>query len=287
MLALVTGEGELPKTLMEHLRDTGTPYHLCQMEWQDADARDNQPVKRFRIETLGSFIEWLKDVGVDRICFAGRVDRPPLDPSKIDPQTMPLVPRMMQALQLGDDAALRLVLGFFEEAGIQPVGAHEVRPDVLPAVGVLTAKQPSDENKRDADRAVQIIGAMAAADVGQACIVQKGQALAIEAQPGTDYMMQSVLNARLPLPWAKNPMGISPQSRAKGIPKAGGVLVKAAKPGQELRIDMPTIGPDTILRAIQVGLDGIIVEAGRVIILNCDDCVKLADSNNLFIWVRG
>ncbi|TDT77731.1 hypothetical protein BDE40_1028 [Litoreibacter halocynthiae] len=286
MLALVVGEGQLPELLLEHLADTNTPYHLCQMEWQGSDARGDQPVRKFRIETLGSFIAWLKDQGVDRICFAGRVDRPPLDPSKIDPETMPLVPRMMQALQVGDDAALRLVLGFFEEAGIRPVGAHEIQPDILPPAGYLGSHRPSEQHARDADRGIEVIAAMAAADVGQACIVHERQPLVIEAQPGTDFMMQSLLHERANLPWGKAPLGVFKSPRAKGLPPKGGVLIKAAKPGQELRIDMPTIGPDTILRAVQVGLDGIVVEAGRVIVLQSALCTKLAEKHGLFIWVR-
>ncbi len=99
-------------------------------------------------------------------------------------------------------------------------------------------------------------------------------------------MMQSLLIERLGLPWAGNPMGVGKSTRAKGLPRNGGVLVKASKPGQELRIDMPTIGPETILRAIQVRLDGIVVEANRVIILDQETCIQLADANDLFLWVR-
>ncbi|EPX79022.1 LpxI family protein [Litoreibacter arenae] len=286
MLALVVGEGELPELLMEHLYETETPYQLCQMEWQGSDARGDRPVKKFRIETLGSFIAWLKEKGVDRICFAGRVDRPPLDPAKIDAATMPLVPRMMQALQVGDDAALRLVLGFFEEAGIRAIGAHEVRPDILPPAGYLGAVRPSDEHAGDADRGVEIIAAMAVADVGQACIVHKRQPLVIEAQPGTDFMMQSLLQERVALPWGSGILGPGRSPRAKEIAPKGGVLVKAAKPGQELRIDMPAIGPDTIRRAVQVGLDGIVIEAGRVIVLQSALCAKLAEKYGIFVWVR-
>lgn len=286
MLALVIGDGDLPELLMEHLADTKTPYQLCQMEWQGSDARGDQPVHKFRIETLGSFIAWLTEKGVDRICFAGAVDRPPLDPTKIDALTMPLVPRMLQALQLGDDAALRLVLGFFQEAGIEPVGAHEVYPEILPPAGLIGSVEPTEDQKRDADRGIEVIAAMGAADVGQACIIHKGQPLVIEAQPGTDFMMQSLLHERHDLPWGSNLLGVSRAQRAKGLPKSGGVMVKAAKPGQELRIDMPTIGPDTLLRAVQVGLDGIVIEAERVILLQPDLCKRLVEKHKLFLWVR-
>jgi len=151
MLAIVAGEGDLPELVFQTLASDGIQFYLCELEGHPCDGRGGRPVIRFRIETLGSFIADLsaKGVdpdlsakGVDRICFVGRVARPPLDPAKIDPATMPLVPRMMAALQQGDDAALRTLLSFFQEAGIESIGAHELRPDLLPAPGVLSKAQP-------------------------------------------------------------------------------------------------------------------------------------------------
>ena len=220
--------------------------------------------------------------------MAGRMQRPPLDVSNLDAETQPLVPRFMAAMQQGDDALLRTVLGFFEEREIEALGAHEVRPDLLPEPGVLTDRKPEAFHETDADRGAQIIAAMAQADVGQACVVAKGQALAIEALPGTDWMMQSLMVENQPL----NPDVVAKVvgyggklQRSRQLPP-GGILVKAAKPGQELRVDMPVIGPDTIRRAIQVGLEGIVIEAGRVMVLESPLCLKIADRHGLFLWVR-
>ncbi len=289
MLALVAGEGDLPGLVFKALEAEGTAFQLCEMEGHPSAARGDRPVIRFRIETLGSFIAALVSKGVDRICFVGRVARPPLDPSKIDPATMPLVPRMMAALQQGDDAALRTLLSFFQEAGIESVGAHELRPDLLPAPGVLTKAQPEEQHHKDADRGAQIIAAMAQADVGQSCIVARGQALAIEAQPGTDWMMQSLMvqNTGLNSDLVASALGYGGALQRSAQLPPGGVLVKAAKPGQELRIDMPTIGPDTLRRAAQVKLDGVVIEAGRVMVLDAPHCIKIADQQGLFLWVRG
>lgn len=289
MLAIVAGEGDLPALVFKALEADGTAFQLCEMEGHPSDARGDRPVIRFRIETLGSFIAELLRKGVDRVCFVGRVGRPPLDPSKIDPATMPLVPRMMAALQQGDDAALRTVLSFFHEAGIESVGAHELRPDLLPDVGVLTKVQPSDAHLKDADRGAEIIAAMAQADVGQSCIVARGQALAIEAQPGTDWMMQSLMvqNIGLNNDLVAAALGYGGALQRSAALGPGGILVKAAKPGQELRIDMPTIGPNTLRRAAQVRLEGVVIEAGRVMMLDAPHCTKIADQQGLFIWVRG
>ena len=288
MLALVAGEGDLPGLLMQALDGQGTPFFLCEIEGHETPARGDRPVIRFRIETLGSFIAELRGKGVDQICFVGRVARPPLDPAQIDAATMPLVPRMMAALQQGDDAALRSVLSFFDEAGISSIGAHELRPDLLPAAGVLGKVQPDARHEKDIARGMQIIGAMAQADVGQSCIVAGGQALAIEAQPGTDWMMLSLLeqNAALNGDLVAGMLGYGAAGQRSRRFAKGGTLVKAAKPGQELRIDMPTVGPDTFRRAAQVQLEGIVIEAGRVMVLDAPRCVQIADRHGLFFWVK-
>lgn len=287
-LAVVAGEGALPSLVMSHLDQAGRGYYLCELEGYPSPDRADRPVIRFRVETLGSFIADLTERGVEEICFAGRIGRPKLDPGAIDSATMPLVPRMMQALQSGDDAALRLLLSFFHEQGITPRGAHELRPDLLPQPGVLSARHPEDRHKTDAARGADIIAAMGAVDIGQSCIVAGGQALAVETMGGTDWMMQSLLTQAEPLRADVTAalFGRGPSRRGANLPE-GGVLIKAAKPNQELRIDMPVIGLDTIRRACQVGLEGLVIEAGRVMVLDAPRCIDLADRAEMFLWVRG
>ena len=132
MLALIAGQGRLPAVLARSLDQAPLVASL------EGFAPEGLPIDlTFRIEHLGSFLAELKAKGVTEVCFAGAVRRPPLDPSSIDAATMPLVPRIMQALQLGDDAALRVVLEVFEEMGISIRAAHEVLPELLPDAGLL------------------------------------------------------------------------------------------------------------------------------------------------------
>lgn len=266
-LAMIAGQGDLPAALAAALDASATPFVLCELDGFQAQGLDNRPVERFRIEHLGSFLAGLTARGVSDVVFAGAVRRPAIDPTRIDAATLPLVPRMMAALQAGDDAALRTVIAMFEEAGLTIRAPHRIAPALLPAAGVPTKTQPNEAHRRDALRGADIVAALSAADIGQSCIVVRGQALAVEALPGTDWMIRSL------------------GSRAPSLP-TGGLLYKAPKAAQDRRIDLPTIGPDTVRAAAQAGLEGIVIEAGGVMVLDQTGCIDMADDAGLFLWVR-
>jgi DUF1009 family protein len=294
VLALIAGQGALPGLVLKRRPDA----LVCELE--DHPSRLVPAPRVFRIEQLGSFIADLKAAGVTEVCLAGRVGRPRLDPTAIDPATVPLVPRMMAALAEGDDAALRAVLGFFEEAGFAIRAAHEIVPELLPADGMLGQAEPKAGAQRDVARAVRAHVALGAADVGQALVVAEGQVIAVEAQPGTDWMLASLL-ARdvVPAPTGglfDDPFGVAadimggparmPRPRRDPALPAGGILYKAPKPGQDRRVDLPAIGPETVRRAAAAGLDGIVIEAGGVMVLDPLETVAAADRAGLFLWVR-
>lgn len=263
MLALIAGEGALPAKLMAA---QATPPLICELEGFESGLSPDPLV--FRIERLGGFLAELTERGVTEVCFAGAIRRPPLDPSLVDAATMPLVPRMMQALQAGDDAALRTVIAFFEEAGFAVRAAHELVPELLPQAGVPTDAQPSDRNKQDAARAADRATLLAPADIGQALVVASGQVLAVEALGGTDWMLASLAGDR-------RPPGPS-----------GGILYKAPKHGQDRRIDLPVIGPATVASARAAGLSGIVIAAGGVMVLDLQETIDAANAAGVFLWVR-
>ncbi len=274
MLVLVAGQGRLPGLLAERLDAEGRDHRIAELDGFAMDGRGSRPVISFRIERLGSFLAEIQALGATEVCFAGAVRRPALDPSAIDAATLPLVPRMMAALQAGDDAALRTVMAIFEEAGLRVTAAHEVVPELLPPEGMLTVAEPSDRDRSDAARAAAIAAATGAADVGQACVVAAGQALALEAWPGTDWMLQTLAAARA-----------TPSGLPDGAP-GGGILYKAPKPGQDRRADLPVIGPGTVRATAAAGLTGIVLEAGGVMVLDRAETIAAAEKAGLFLWVR-
>ncbi|MEO1106790.1 MAG: UDP-2,3-diacylglucosamine diphosphatase LpxI [Pseudomonadota bacterium] len=260
MLGLIAGTGVLPDEVVAALPERPL---ICAMEGFEPDTLGPDIV--FPLEQLGSFIAELKARGVTELCMAGAVRRPRVDPARIDAATLPLVPILQKAMISGDDGALRAVIGIFEDAGLSVKAAHEIAPDLLPSVGCLTEAQPSNADLVDADRAAGILRAMGSADIGQACAVSKGQALAVESIFGTAWMLQSLTQR----------------------PDAGGgVLFKAPKPAQDRRVDLPAIGPETVASAVTAGLTGIVIEKGGVMVLQRDRVIAECNRLGLFLFVR-
>ena len=264
-LALIAGQGALPAALIAALAERPL---ICAL---DGFAPAMPADITFRLERLVPFLNALTDQGVTEVTFAGAVQRPRLDPALFDPATAQLVPRLLSAMQAGDDATLREVIALFEEADLAVKGVADIAPALLPGPGVLVGTlSPRDE--ADADRAAAIVTALGAVDVGQGACVAQGRCLAVEALPGTDAMLIGL---------ADLPATLRPDSRL-----GRGMFYKAAKPGQDRRIDLPTIGPDTIRHAAAAGLGGVAFQSGSVICLNLPEMLSEAARLGLFLWSR-
>lgn len=222
-----------------------------------------------RFEKMGAVIKALKAAGVDRLVMAGGLARPPLDAKKLDLTTMAFAPKLMKALKQGDDGLLRAVIGFFEGHGLRVVGAHEVVPELTAPAGLLAGPAPDKAALADAARAAEILAALAPLDLGQGAVVAGGLCLGIETLQGTDAMLAAVA-------------ATEPAKR----PRVPGVLVKLPKTGQDLRVDMPAIGPGTVEAAAKAGLGGIVIAAGKVLLIDRAEIVSAAGKAGLFVLAR-
>lgn len=256
MLALIAGTGTLPPELIKRM---DAPPLVCAL---DGFAPDVGVDIRFRLEHLGRLLQDLTKRGVKQVCMAGAVRRPSVDPTKIDPLTLPMVPKIMAALAQGDDGALRVIISLFEEAGIEVVAAHQLAPDLLPQVGVPTQKTPEQTHHRDAHAGAMCVARLGQADLGQACIIGDGAVIASEGAQGTQAMLAATTNGQ------------------------GAILFKAPKPHQDMRADVPVIGPDTARQAKDAGLAGIVIEAGGVMVLDQPQTCAILNAQEMFLWVR-
>jgi DUF1009 family protein len=157
-----------------------------------------------------------------------------------------------------------------EERGHRVIGAHELAPGLLAQAGLRGRVAPGPEDDTAIGTGLAVLGAVSAFDIGQAAVVSGRHVLAIEGPEGTDSMMRRVRGFRQS--WFGR--------RGRG---EGGVLVKAAKRGQDLRVDMPTIGPRTVIEAARAGLSGLAIGAGSTLILDQDETVRAADRAGLFL----
>jgi DUF1009 family protein len=265
-VALIAGRGRLPAALADVMETK--PLVAVLEGFVPAGLSADLT---FRVERLMPFLRDLHDRGVRTVVFAGAVHRPRLDPSLLDPETAAMLPRLMQAMAAGDDATLRAVIDIFAEAGFGVAGVGDMAPQLLPGPGVLAGAVTS-RDEADADRAATIVAALGAVDVGQGAVVAQGTCLAVEALPGTDAMLAGV---------AALPAGLRPDpARGRGL------FYKASKPGQDRRIDLPTLGPDTLRAVAAAGLGGVAFEAGGVICLDLPEMQRLAGELGLFLWAR-
>ncbi len=298
-IALIAGTGGLPPHLAGSLKAAGNAPLICEMEGFASSIAGGFKRLSFRIETLGSFLNELKKLDVTQICMAGAVSRPKVDPVLIDAATAPLVPRLSAAMAKGDDGTLREIVALFEEWGFEVVGAHELAPELLPNVGVLTQVAPLDIETEVAV-ARKALDRMGRADIGQAVVVRDGTILASEDDRGTAAMLNSLCQPSSPNGFMPNDtstvlgVAISAVGIAAGAafadtatrgPAEGGVLYKAPKPDQILTADMPLIGPETAMQAAEAGLAGIVIPSGVVMVLDLPQVLAILDAQGMFLWV--
>lgn len=269
-IAVIAGNGLLPAIVVKALADAGIRPFVVMLAGEADPALATHEHVEIGVAELGKLIRALKSVGADRVVLAGGVrSRPRLSAFPLDRYTLAIIPRIIGALRRGDDGLLRALIGFIESHGIRVVGAHEVVPDLLapdPA-SAITQRRPGSADMKDIEAALQAARAIGVLDIGQGAVGIGGRVVALEAAEGTDEMLGRVAQLRT----------------AGRLKTPGGVLVKCAKPGQEERADLPTIGIMTVENAHAAGLSGIAVEAGRSLILGYADVVDAADRLGLFV----
>ena len=235
----------------------------------EADAKISRfPHTWLKWGEVGKLFATLDDQGCRDLVIIGSVSRPDLANVRFDFGAIKNLPFLLGLGVGGDDQVLSSVVRFLEGKGYRVYGAGEVAPELLAAEGTLGAKAPSPEDRADIEAGFRVVSALGRLDVGQAAVVVKGRVLAVEAAEGTNAMLARCDEMR------------KGAGRRRGL---AGVLVKAPKPGQEERVDLPTIGPETVEMAAQAGLAGIAVAAGRVLIADRDATIAAAGQHGLFL----
>lgn len=271
-LAIVAGRGALPRLIAEDCARNGRPYRVVVFAGTVLDWLDGHPVIPAAFEKPGRLFAALRSAGCGAVTFAGGLVRPRLRPLRFDLTMWRLAPRLLAAVRAGDDATLRAVASVFEAAGFRVVAPQALLPELPAAAGVPTRALPSPADRADAARAAAIVAALGAVDVGQAAVVAQGVCLGLESIQGTDALLAFVADSGAR--FRPDPTG------------ARGVLFKGPKPGQDRRLDLPAIGPDTVRGAAAAGLAGIVIEAEGVMVLDWRATIAVADAAGLFLWSR-
>jgi DUF1009 family protein len=236
---------------------------------------DPKGAERFRhhwisIGELGRAKKLFRREGCRDLVFIGSLVRPALSEIRVDFGTLRVIKEVWAAFRGGDDHLLSGIGRILEQDGFRMVGIKDVAPDLLMPEGCLTRAEPDKTATADIARGGELLGALGPFDIGQAVVVIDGHVVGVEDIDGTDWFLARVAALR---------------ERGRIRTAAGrGVLVKAPKPGQDLRFDLPTIGPRTVEGAARAGLAGIAVAAGNTLLAEPQAMIEAADRAGLFVF---
>ena len=295
-LALIAGQGGVAPHLVRTLLARGEVPLVCEIAQYPSEVVGDLPRLRFRVETVGSFLQDLTARGVTRLCIAGALHRPDVDLLRIDAATTPFLPRLQAAQARGDDATLREIIAIFEEVGIEVVSPVAIAPDLLPETGLLTGAVP-DGGAADLAAAQAAHAETARTRAGHAVVVRGGHVVAQEGACGIDTMLRALATPpEATEGWTLDPFDLADQvigSTADWLSAqdtrqepTGGILYIAPSLGQDLRAAMPVIGPETAGHACKARLSGIVIEAGGVMLLAPETVCERLAAADLFLWVR-
>lgn len=269
-LAIICGGGSFPGAVAEAVERNGRrPVMMGIRGWADPKVLEGRSHHWIALGQAGRLLRLAKAEQCQEAVFIGTLFRPPLTQIRLDWQTIRWMPRIVGSFRGGDDKLLTGVANMLEDAGLRIIGVHEVAPEILVPEGVLGRHQPTERDAADISRALALIAALGPFDVGQAAVVANNQVLGVEAAEGTDNLLIRIAELRR-------------QGRIAAPPGAG-VLVKAPKPAQDRRFDLPSIGPRTVENVTRASLAGIAVVAGGTIIAEAERTYSAADREKIFL----
>jgi UDP-2,3-diacylglucosamine hydrolase len=271
-VAILAGSGQLPVHLAEHLERTGIDHRILAFRGFVAPDLSRRADATVDLLDLKAIMLTLDRWRPSAVTLVGAVRRPGVSALLGAYSLLRNRQEVKDVISRGDDQVLRGAVRLLEERGHHVVGAHELAPGLLAPRGLQGTVAPRSEDDGAIRIGLDVLGALSAFDIGQATVVAGQHVLAIEGPEGTDRMLRRVRRTRQP--WFG----------ARGR-REGGVLAKAAKQGQDLRVDMPAIGPRTLVEAAHAGLSGVAVGAASTLILDRQETIRTADRLGIFLTV--
>jgi DUF1009 family protein len=209
---------------------------------------------------LDKLIQLLKQAGVQQVTMLGKVTKEHLFSGTARPDER--MQRLLAGLKdLNDDTVMLALVGEFAKEGLSVLDQTQFIRQLMPAPGVLTGRQPTLAEQRDMEYGLAMARQIGGLDIGQTVVVKNKAVMAVEAIEGTDACIK----------------------RGGELGRGDVVVAKAAKPKQDSRFDVPSVGPDTLNTMIAAGATALVIEAGKTLLVNKPQVVALADNNNITI----
>lgn len=270
-VAIIAGNGHLPGEAFHELEKRQRNPLLIGISGEVDEKLADKASAVLTYGQLGRLFEMLSSEDIHHVIFAGGIKkRPDFKRLKLDFVTLKELPTVLKIVMGGDNTVLEKISAYFEKRNLKVVGVHEALPELLAGEGNIAGRAPMKLAGDTIEKAVTAAKTIGAIDAGQAAICEDGRVIALEGAEGTDAMIARVSDLRK-------------AGRIAAEPRVS-ILAKVMKPKQDMRADLPSIGPETITNAASAGIGGVVLEAGRSLILDREETLARARKAGIFIY---
>ena len=263
MIGLFLGEKKLPIKILNKLKKNKIKYFIIDLTNKNIFKKDKNSYF-INIGKFGQILKLIKSKKCNKVIFAGKISKPKISSLKLDLKGIYYMPRILKAFKLGDAAILKELIKILLEHKIKVIKLNFFNPELTLSKGTYTKIKPDRFEKLDIKNGIDFLNKLNAHNHTQAIVLRKSKVIAQETSKGTQRMLQGVKKNKI----------------------SQGMLIKFPKKKQDLRVDLPTIGLETLRDCKRSGIKGIVLKSMKNIILDRNKCITFANNNKMFISVK-
>ena len=260
MIGLIFGETDFPKQILKKIKKK-KKYLIIDLTKNKIFKKDKNSYS-VSIGQFGKIISILKKNNCNKVLFAGKVDKPNFSKLKLDFKGIYYIPRIIKSSKLGDAAILKEIIKILKKEKINTLSSTIFTPELSLKKGIYSKTKPDTQDKKDINKSIKVLNKTGAYTYSQGAVSRNNKVIAVEGREGTQKMLSNIKN------------------------KENGVLVKFPKKKQDTRVDLPTVGLNTLKQCTKAGLKGIVLKHKKNILLDKKKCIQYANKNKMFILVK-
>ena len=264
MIGLFFGDSDFPIKILNKIKKRKKKYFIIDLSKNSKFKKDKNSY-RVSIGEFGKIINLLNKKKCKKVLFAGKVNKPKLSKLKLDLKGIYYIPRIIKSSKLGDAAILKEIIKILKEQKIKTINSLTFNPELTLKKGNYSKLKPNKNDKIDINKAIKTLNKLGKYNFSQGTVVRNNKIIAIEGRGGTEKMLIKCKSKKF---------------------KNNGVLVKFPKRKQDLRVDLPTVGFNTLKQCKISGIKGIVLKSYQNVFLEKNKCILFANKNKMFISVH-
>jgi len=260
MIGLFLGDTDFSDAVLKKIKKLNKKYLIIDFSKNNKFKKDINS-HRISIGKFGKIIRLIKEKKSKKVLFAGKITKPKFSTLRLDLKGVYYMPSILKAAKLGDAAIIKAIIKILDNENIKVISSNFFNPELTVKRGNYTKLKPNKSDTNSIKKGITYFNKLSSLDHVQAVIAKDNTILAIEDQQGTKKMLSKLKK------------------------KSEGILIKLPKKKQDLRMDLPTIGLQTLKDCKKYGLKGIVLRSKKNIFLDKDKCISFADKNKIFIKI--